>query len=76
MDKFMVFLLFVWAVVCLILFAKVWKMTNDIRAIREKISPKPKKKSLDRFANVPSSWDEVEEVEKGLDSNKDFNLNS
>ena len=51
-------------------------MTDDIHAIREKISPKPKNTNTDRFANVPASWDEVEKKEKGLNSDKDFNLNS
>ena len=76
MDKFGVFLLSVWGVVCLILFFKIWRMTDDIHAIREKISPKPKNTNTDRFANVPASWDEVEKKEKGLNSDKDFNLNS
>lgn len=59
MENFIAFLLTVWSVACLILFFKVWRMTNDVHAIREKISPLPKKEH-DKYANIPSSWEEVD----------------
>ena len=69
MESFVVFLLTVWSVVCLILFFKVWRMTNDVRAIREKLSPLPKKE-YDKYANIPTSWEEVDENDENTAVNE------
>ena len=34
MEVIYYFILFIWSILCLILFAKVWSMTNDIRTIK------------------------------------------
>lgn len=37
----MIVLGFVWSVLCIILFFKIWRMTDDVRAIREMMRGKP-----------------------------------
>lgn len=37
----MIVLGFVWSVLCIILFFKLWRMTDDVRAIREMMRGKP-----------------------------------
>ncbi len=69
MESFVAFLLTVWSVVCLILFFKVWRMTNDVRAIREKLSPLPKKEH-DKYANIPTSWEEVDKNDENTAVNE------
>lgn len=40
METFILILAIVWSILCLILFFKIWGMTNDVRKILETITPK------------------------------------
>ena len=59
MEGFIYIIVFVCAILNIILFFKVWRMTNDIHALREKYAPENKEKW--KFDGVPSTWDEVDE---------------
>lgn len=59
MEGFIYIIVFVCAILNIILFFKVWRMTNDVHALREKYAPENKEK--EKFDGVPANWDEVDE---------------
>lgn len=59
MEGFIYIIVFVCAILNIILFFKVWRMTNDVHSLREKYAPENKEKG--KFYGVPSTWDEVDE---------------
>lgn len=59
MEVFIYIIVFVCAILNVILFFKVWRMTNDVHALREKYAPEDKEKG--KFDNVPATWEEVDE---------------
>ena len=59
MEGFIFIIVFVCAILNIILFFKVWRMTNDVHALREKYAPENKEK--EKFDGVPATWDEVDE---------------
>lgn len=61
MEGFIYIIVFVCAILNIILFFKVWRMTNDVHALREKYAPENKEKG--KFDGVPATWDEVDEKE-------------
>ena len=44
MEGFICIIVFVCAILNIILFFKVWRMTNDVHALREKYAPENKEK--------------------------------
>ena len=40
METFILILSIVWSILCLVLFFKIWGMTNDVKKILETITPK------------------------------------
>ena len=52
--------MFVASVLSIILFFKLWRMTNDIHALREKYAPKTKEKG--KFDDVPATWEEADKI--------------
>ncbi len=61
MEGFFEFLAFVCFVLSVVLFLKIWRMANDIHALREKYAPKTK--PADKYAGVPTTWEEYDERE-------------
>ena len=59
MESFIYFIVLVCAILNIILFFKVWRMTNDVHALREKYAPENKEK--EKLDGVPATWDEVDE---------------
>lgn len=59
MEGFIYIIVFVCAILNIILFFKVWRMTNDVHALREKYAPENKEK--EKFDDVPATWEEVDE---------------
>lgn len=59
MEGFIYIIVFVCAILNIILFFKVWRMTNDVHALREKYAPENKEK--ENFDGVPATWEEVDE---------------
>ena len=59
MEGFIYIIVFVCAILNIILFFKVWRMTSDVHALREKYAPENKEKG--KFDGVPATWDEVDE---------------
>lgn len=59
MEGFIYIIVFVCAILNIILFFKVWRMTNDVHALREKYAHENKEKG--KFDGVPATWDEVDE---------------
>ena len=59
MEGFIYIIVFVCAILNIILFFKVWRMTNDVHALREKYAPENKEKG--KFDGVPATWEEVDE---------------
>ena len=55
----MIVLSLVWSVLCIILFFKVWRMTDDIKAIRELMQGKDEKK-VSPVANMENQEDGTE----------------
>lgn len=62
MEGFIYTIVFVCAILNIILFFKVWRMTNDVHALRVKYAPENKEKG--KFDGVPATWDEVDENEQ------------
>ena len=60
MEDFLYILMFVASVLSIILFFKLWRMTNDIHALREKYAPKTKEKG--KFDDVPATWEEADKI--------------
>lgn len=52
-------MMLVWSVLSLILFVKLWRMTNDVKALRDKFAPKATAK--DKYSDVPTTWEEFDE---------------
>ena len=59
MEGFIYIIVFVCAILNIILFFKVWRMTNDVHALRGKYAPENKEKG--KFDGVPATWEEVDE---------------
>ena len=59
MEGFIYIIVFVCAILNIILFFKVWRMTNDVHALREKYAPENTEK--EKFDGVPATWEEVDE---------------
>ena len=53
MESFIYIIVFVCAILNIILFFKVWRMTNDVHALREKYAPENKEKG--KFDGVPAT---------------------
>ena len=60
MEGFIYIIVFVCAILNIILFFKVWRMTNDVHALREKYAPENKEK--EKFDGVPTTWEEVDKT--------------
>jgi len=58
MEGVMYIIMFVCAVLSIILFFKVWRMTDDVHAIRDKFAPKTENKG--KFDDVPATWEEAD----------------
>lgn len=58
MKGFIFIIAFVCAILNIILFFKLWRMTNDVHALRKKYAPESKEKG--KFDDVPATWDEVD----------------
>lgn len=58
MEGFIYIIVFVCAILNIVLFFKVWRMTNDVHALKEKFIPKKKSK----FDNVPATWEEADKM--------------
>lgn len=54
----MYIIMFVCAVLSIMLFFKVWRMTDDVHAIRDKFAPKTENKG--KFDDVPATWEEAD----------------
>ncbi len=61
MEGFFEIVTFVCLVLSVVLFFKIWRMANDIHALREKYAPKTK--PADKYASVPTTWEEYDERE-------------
>lgn len=59
MECFIYIIVFVCAILNIILFFKVWRMTNEVHALMEKYAPENKEKG--KFDGVPATLDEVYE---------------
>ena len=59
MEGCIYIIVFVCAILNIILFFKVWRMTNDVHALREKYAPE--NKEIEKFDGVPATWEEVDE---------------
>lgn len=59
MECFIYIIVFVCAILNIILFFKVWRMTNEVHALMEKYAPENKEKG--KFDGVPATLDEVDE---------------
>lgn len=59
MESFIYTIVSVCATLNVILFFKVWRMTNDVHALKEKFAPKEKGK----FDNVPATWEEFDKTQ-------------
>ena len=53
MEGFIYIIVFVCAILNIILFFKVWRMTSDVHALREKYAPENKEKG--KFDGVPAT---------------------
>ena len=58
MEVFIYIIVFVCAILNIALFFKVWRMTNDVHALREKYASENKEKG--KFDDVPATWEEVD----------------
>lgn len=56
MESFIYIIVLVCAILNIVLFFKVWRMTDDVHALKEKFVPKEKGK----FNDVPTTWEEAE----------------
>jgi len=53
---------FVWAICCLVLFFKIWGMTNDVKIIKDILQTIPNKTET---TNKPSSEESTVDLEEG-----------
>lgn len=67
MEDFLNFVMFVCVVLSAILFFKVWRMANDIHALRKKFAPKEKEKG--KFDDVPATWKEADREKQNVRAN-------
>ena len=58
MEGFIYIIVFVCAILNIILFFKVWRMTNDVHALREKYAPENKEKGkvINSFSTFKRLW--------------------
>lgn len=61
MEGLLYILTFVCAVLSIAMFFKIWRMTNDVHAIREKLAPKTKAKG--KFDDVPATWEDFDRTQ-------------
>lgn len=72
MENFIYLIAFVCAVLNIALFFKVWRMTDDVHAIRRRLAPR--KEEIGKFDSVPSTWEEADKNASNLQVDKDNNL--